>query len=58
MRIIQIGYHLLMRMVKDFNMKQAEFSHNSEIHFSAKVGHDHFLSVEYDIRGVWLDYFL
>ena len=34
-------------------MKKAIFTQHSETHFSAKVGYDHFLAVEYDIRGVW-----
>ena len=34
-------------------MAKAIFTQHSETHFSAKVGYDHFLAVEYDIRGIW-----
>lgn len=34
-------------------MKKAIFTQHSGTRFSAKIDHDHYLSVEYDIRGVW-----
>ena len=34
-------------------MNNTIFTQHSETRFSAKVGYDHFLAVEYDIRGVW-----
>ena len=34
-------------------MKKVIFTQHSETRFSAKVGYDHFLAVEYDIRGIW-----
>ena len=34
-------------------MAKVIFTQHSETRFSAKVGYDYFLAVEYDIRGVW-----